>query len=342
MPSRGSRRGKDNYIFTEERFERMNKPTDNHFWPAMDSHVDLIYDLLRHHPERTWNDLPDAWVTIPKMMEGGIRAFVSVYYTPDSYNGAGKAAGYLRNLMGYGEKYLTGLSCVRSAGELAAAFQGSGPPRALLLLENAEPLLEYPPEDLKERGFCAVGLTHVGRNRIACGNAVEDPEGLTSAGRELVVELHRLGFAIDTAHLSEPSFREVADLFPGLLFSSHTGFREFNNFPRNLSHGQIQTIISRQGIVGMAAAPGMISDDPKVGISHVFRQIDWFVQKYGVEGIGIGSDMGGYDGTCHGFNDHRDFPRLSAMMSDAGYPHEDIASIMGWNWFRFFSRLLSP
>jgi membrane dipeptidase len=309
----------------------------------MDSHVDLIYDLLRHHPDRVLKEVPDdAWVTFPKMMEGGIRAFVSVYYTPDSYNGPGRSADYLRYLMGYAEKYLPDLNYVRSAGDLTAAFQGSGPPGALLLLENADPLLEYPPEALKRLGFHAVGLTHVGRNRIACGNAVEEPEGLTSAGRELVAELHRLGFAIDTAHLSEPSFREVADLFPGPLFSSHTGFREFNDFPRNLSHEQIQTIISRQGVVGMAAAPGMISDDPKVGINHIFRQIDWFVQQYGIDAIAIGSDMGGYDGTCHGFNDHRDFPRLSEMMSKAGYPDEAVSAIMGGNWFRFFSRLLSP
>jgi membrane dipeptidase len=90
----------------------------------------------------------------------------------------------------------------------------------------------------------------------------------------------------------------------------------------------------------MAAAPGMISDDAKVGISHVFRQIDWFVQKHGAEGIAIGSDFGGYDGICQGFNDHRDFPRLAELLARAGYPDSAVQGIMGGNWFRFFSRLL--
>ena len=318
----------------------MNKQSQNRSYPAIDSHVDLIYDLIRHHPDKPLQDIPEAWVTLPRLAEGGVRLFVSVFYCPDAYNGPVKSADYLRYLLEYAEKHVQGFKAIRTAGELADFYNGTGTPGVLLLLENADPLLEYPPQALKERGFHAVGLTHVGRNRVGCGNTVEEPQGLTSAGRKLVKELERLGFGIDTAHLSEPAFAEVADLFSGPLFSSHTGFREFNDTPRNLSDGQIRTILSREGVVGMAAAPGMISDDAKVGISHVFHQIDWFVQKYGPEGIAIGSDIGGYDGVCEGFNDHSDFPRLAELLAGAGYPDTAIDGIMGGNWFRFFSRLL--
>jgi membrane dipeptidase len=303
--------------------------------------VDLLYDLIRHHPDRALRDIPDAWVTVPRLVEGGVRLFVSVFYCPDAFNGPVTAADYLRYLLAYAEKHLDGFKTVRSAGELETVYHGSGAPGALLLLENADPLLEYPPEALKERGFRAVGLTHVGRNRIACGNAVDDPGGLTPAGRKLVKELDRLDMAIDMAHLSEPSFQEVAELFTGPIFSSHTGFREFNDCPRNLSDEQVRTILDRGGVVGMAAAPGMISDDAKVGINHVLRQIDWFVQKYGAEGIAIGSDMGGYDGVCEGFNNHSNFPRLAELLSAGGYSDSTVEGIMGGNWFRFFSRLLA-
>jgi membrane dipeptidase len=318
----------------------MPENSQTHVWPAIDSHVDLLYDLIRHHPDRPLREIPDAWVTIPRLVQGGVRIFVSVFYSPDAHNGPLKAADYLRYLFEYAENNIHGPDTISSAAELASAYHGSGPPGALLLLENADPLLEYPPEALKERGFFAVGLTHVGRNRVGDGNTVDEPHGLTPAGRRLVKELERLGFAIDTAHLSEPSFQETADLFAGPIFSSHTGFRKFNDCPRNLSDGQIRTILARDGVVGMAAAPGMISDDAQVGINHVFRQIDWFVQKYGPEGIGIGSDMGGYDGVCEGFNDHRDFPRLAELLSGAGYPDAAVEGIMGRNWFSFFSRVL--
>ncbi len=182
-------------------------------------------------------------------------------------------------------------------------------------------------------------MTHFGTNRLADGNAVPRPGGLTPAGHRLVGELDRLGFAIDTAHLPDPGFWDVADLFTGLLLSSHTGLRAFHDVPRNLSHEQITTILDRGGVVGIAACPGILSYSEKADSKEVFKQIDWFVQRYGADGVGIGSDFGGYSTTCVGFEDHSRFPALARMFADAGYPEAAIAGIMGGNWFRFFSRL---
>ena len=210
----------------------------------------------------------------------------------------------------------------------------------MLLLENADALLEFPPEGLKRRGFRMVGLTHVGKNRIGDGNSVTGPEGLTPAGRNLVRELDRLGFAIDTAHLSDPCFREVADLFSGPLVSTHTGLRSLCDIPRNLSDDQVRIILSRGGVVGIAAFPGMLSLDGEADISHVFRQIDTLVQKFGPSGVGIGSDFGGYDTICAGFEDHSRLPVLAGLLDSAGYPDTAVRDIMGDNWYRFFSDLL--
>ncbi len=319
----------------------MEEQSPKPFFPAIDCHVDLLYDLIRHHPGSSLRDLTDAWVTLPRLAAGGVRVIVSVLYCPDDNNGPAFAAPYLHYLLKQASERLDGLHFIRTAEELAAAFHGSGAPGALFLLENADALLEYPPQALKAQGCLAVGLTHVGRNRIGNGNAIDDPEGLTPAGRDLVIELDRLGFAIDTAHLSEPAFSEVTGLFSGPLFSSHTGFRAFNDYPRNLSDEQVRAILGRGGVVGIAACPGLLSEDIKAGITDLFRQIDWFVQRYGAEGIGIGSDFGGYDTFCAGFNDHTAVPDLAELLVKAGYPDTAVAGIMGGNWFRFFSRILA-
>ncbi len=318
----------------------MAEQPPNRSFPVIDGHVDLLYDLIRHHPEKPLGEVTDGWIGLRGLEEGGVRVIVSVFYCPDASNGAPIAADYLRYLRKYAGKNLQCLQTIRTAKELAACYHGSGAPGALLLLENADPLLEYPPQLLKADGFVAVGLTHVGRNRIGDGNAVDDPEGLTPEGRALVRELDRLGFAIDTAHLSEPAFREVTELFSGPLFSSHTGLRAFNDFPRNLSNEQIRSILGRGGIVGLAACPSLLSEDVKAGVTDFFHQVDWFVQEHGSDGIGIGSDFGGYDTVCAGFNDHSRIPALAELLVKAGYPDAAIAGILGANWFRFFSRLL--
>ncbi|HTP67186.1 MAG TPA: membrane dipeptidase [Geobacteraceae bacterium] len=310
-----------------------------HKYAAIDSHVDLLYDLIRRHPEAPLRELPGAWVSLPKLAAGGVRVIVSAYFCKDAYNGP-QAADNLRYLLDYAERHFAGLATIRSAEQLAACFHGTGEPGALLLLENADPLLEFPPEALKQRGFMAVGLTHFGTNRLADGNAVPHPAGLTRVGRELVGKLDRLGFAIDTAHLPEPGFRDVVANFSGPLLSSHTGLRAFHDVPRNLSDDQIKTILERNGVIGIAACPGILSADEKADITLLFRHIDWVVQRYGPHGVGIGSDLGGYSTTCVGFEDHSRFPRLAELMKNAGYPEDAVAKIMGGNWFRFYSRLL--
>lgn len=307
---------------------------------AIDSHVDLLYDLLRHHPETTLEEAPDAWISLPKLAAGGVRIIVSVLYCTDDFNGPEKSADNLRQLLSSAERKLQSLATITTERELERCYQGSEAPGALRLLENADALLEFSAEELKKLGFRMAGLTHVGKNRLGDGNAVPNPEGLTKEGRRLVAELDRLGFAIDTAHLSAPCFNDVADQFSGKLISTHTGFRSLCNIPRNLSDEQVRMILSRGGVIGIAAFPGMLSPDGRADLALLFRQIDWFVQKFGPAGIGIGTDFGGYDSVCQGFEDHSRLPALAELLCNAGYPDHSISDIFAGNWFSFFSELL--
>ncbi|ABL00181.1 dipeptidase [Pelobacter propionicus] len=310
-------------------------------WPVIDAHVDLLHHLMARHPNTRLVDLPHAWVSIPRLREGEVRVMVSAFYCPDSHNGPVTASAHLRSLLEYADTYLDGLAPIRTPRELAACWRGEDASGCLRLLENGDALLEFPVEELKRRGFSVVGLTHGGRNRLADGNGVEHPEGLTPAGRELLRELERLGFAIDTAHLSEPAFRDVVEQFGGPLICSHGGLRSFFRIPRNLSAEQVRTILSRGGVVGIAAAPEILSPDGRADIRTVFAQIDRLVQRNGAEAVGIGSDFGGFDSVCDGLEDHSRLPRLGEMLERAGYGEEAVAGIMGGNWFRFFRRLLT-
>ncbi len=319
----------------------MNQTPGTDLFPIIDSHVDLLYDIMRKHPDQSFGELPDAWISIPKLNSGRVRIIVSVFYLADVFNGVGKSANRLRDLFEYAEKHLTGLTFIENTAELEACFRGSGTIGAVPLLENADALMEFPPESLWRRGFRMVGLTHAGSNSLGDGNGVRNPEGLTRTGRELARELDRLGFAIDTAHLSEPAFRQLSEIFSGPMISTHTGLRAFFDTPRNLSDEQVEVILSRKGVIGIAVAPEILSPDGRTDISGVFRQIDHLVQRHGAGGVGIGSDFGGYDKVCAGLEDPSRLPSLAEMMKRHGYPEEAIAGIMGGNWYRFLSRMFN-
>jgi membrane dipeptidase len=308
--------------------------------PAVDGHVDLLYDLLRHHHQVAFSQLTDAWIRRETLRSGTIAFFASALYCSDDWNGAEHAATHLHTLLTYAERYLDTLPTIHDKEQLSGHFTGDTNPGVVLLLENADALLEVPLALLTQRGCRVVGLTHVGKNRIGDGNAVKQASGLTPAGLDLVHNLDRSGFAIDTAHLSEPSFRDVVNEFNGPIMNSHTGLRAFHNTPRNIRDEQMNVICERGGVIGIAACPELLSADGTADLAELFRQIDYCVQRFGPAAIGIGSDFGGYDSACQGFTHHGQFPKLIQLFSSAGYPDTAIRAIMGGNWFRFYHNLL--
>ena len=80
----------------------------------VDGHVDILYAMFESHPNVPFEELTDLPVTLDKMKSANVLVSVAALYCPDIHNGAG-AAGFLSGLVAYAEKYLTGLSHIRSA-----------------------------------------------------------------------------------------------------------------------------------------------------------------------------------------------------------------------------------
>ena len=304
-----------------------------------DGHVDLVYALQRAgHPGdfATWDQGP---VTPASLSAGGVGLLVSVLYCTDAHNGAATAWPHLASLMTFAETRLTGLRRVRRGAELAAV--PAGETVAIFLVENGDALLDADLDALQEWGVRVVGLTHAGRNRLADGNGVADPAGLTAAGRELLAELGNRGWAVDLAHLAEPGFWQVLEAFPGPLFTSHTGLRPFCDRPRNLNPDQLDALAARGGLIGLSLAPEMLVAAGEAGLDDVVRQLEWLAERCGTQVLAIGSDYGGFDGVCKGLEDYRCWPRLAEELWRRGWPQEALAGVLGGNWLRFYRRVLS-
>lgn len=312
--------------------------------PVVDGHVDIIYEMMRHHEGTPFHQLSgSAPVTPGKLATGNVRVVVAAMYCPDTQNGRETAGDFLQGLFQYADRYLTRLDHIKTAQELEACLAaGSGSASGtILLLENADALIELDLGVLKARALKVIGLTHAGKNRIGDGNGVSSPSGLTKPGKLLVARLEREGFALDVAHLSDPCFWELVDIFHGPMITSHTGFRFFCNKPRNLDKDQLRTLIERKGIVGVSVNPEMLSEDDKAGLQDVFKHIDWVVQRYGADYVALGSDFCGFDVFCDGLEDISKFPDLAEVLEKNGYSAEALAKIMGGNWHRFYASLLS-
>lgn len=307
---------------------------------VIDGHVDVLYEMTSLHEDTPFDQISRSSVTLDKMRAGNVNILVTALYCPDTFNGEQSAASYLRRLIAYASKFMTGLAHIRSDSELEDCIRQDSP-GMILLVENADGFLEIDRAILSETGIRVAGLTHMGRNRIADGNNVRFPGGLSSAGTKLVRELSAEGFAFDAAHLAERGFRELVRIHDGPLISSHTGIRPLCDIPRNLTPEQIGIILERKGIVGITADPRMLSMDGKAAIEDVFRNIDWIAQRFETDGIAIGSDFCGFPSLNQGLEDISKLADLSALFLRAGYPHESVEGIMGMNWYRFYRKLLA-
>lgn len=309
------------------------------FW--VDGHVDWPYYLMQKRSSGDLAGIDIAPFSLQKAERAGIRLFGTALYCEDRFNGDGSEK-HLGDLLAFTLQRLSGVSVVRKAQDLAnlqSHGEGFG---TFLILENADGLAGKPePLDLLQReGMLLVGLTHMGRNRLAQGNGVEGAEGLTHAGQRLVAEIDRRGLGIDAAHLHPRCFWQLVDRFEGPLASSHTGIRELCDIRRNLDLRQAAEIMTRKGVVGVTCNPEMLTGNRFCALEDVFEHLDLLVQTFGPEGVAIGSDFLGFDSLCNGLQDIGQLAELARWMDDRGYGADAIQQIMGGNWLRFLSRLL--
>jgi membrane dipeptidase len=220
----------------------------------------------------------------------------------------------------------------------------------ILSMECADAVLD--PDNIREwheLGLRAIGITHYGANRY--GGGTRNEVGLAADALPLLRNIEELGIALDLTHLSDPSFWQVADRFNGRVLASHQNARKFCDWQRQFSDEQIQFVIQRKGVLGMALdavmlQPGWIRgvSKPEVTLERVVENIDHVCQLAGnCRHVGIGSDLdGGYgfDQTPADLNTIADLQKIPELLAKRNYPATDIEAVMHGNWVRFFSEVL--
>lgn len=308
--------------------------------PVADAHVDLVTYLLGQSPPAPLSSMTSGHLTPEGLRAGAVRLMVCTFYCADRFNGQGTAKGRLMELLSAMASMSAPLVPAFSCQALEQTFRDeAAPPGYCHLVENSDALLETDINWLMQRGVRIAGLTHVGSNRLADGNAVNSPGGLRAEGRALLRDLDQAGWAVDLAHLSEPGFWEVLERFTGPIFDSHTGLRAFLDKPRNLTDDQAAAIIERGGLVCLTFAPEILSPDNRASLDTVVAHIDHLAQRHGADNLAIGSDFGGFFDVCQGLEDCSRFQNLGQSLTGRGYGEEVVAGIMGGNLLRFLTPL---
>ena len=232
----------------------------------------IVVDTHEDVPERLgrqWVDLgarsSTGHVDIPRMREGGVTAaFFADYVSAEYAKQGGSArkalelAELIHDLVESHPKDLVFADSI--AGIRRAKRQGK---IAILIGIEGGHAIE---DSLGALGaFYRLGvrymtLTHTNTNDWADSSgsfwsADFDPkkyavhDGLTPFGREVVLEMNRLGMLVDVSHVSDKTLSDAIEVSKAPVFASHSSCRALADIPRNLTDDQIRAIAKKGGVV---------------------------------------------------------------------------------------------
>ena len=105
--------------------------------------------------------------------------------------------------------------------------------------------------DYYDLGVRYMTLTHSNSNHWAdsSGDANKPNHGLTAFGKEVVLEMNRLGMMVDISHVADKTFWDALETSKAPIFASHSSCRAISPVPRNMTDEMIKALAQKGGVV---------------------------------------------------------------------------------------------
>ncbi|MDR0856555.1 MAG: membrane dipeptidase [Clostridiales bacterium] len=143
----------------------------------------------------------------------------------------------------------------------------------------------------------------------ALGGGAYGTSGLTAYGKEVLTRFAAAGTAIDTAHMNERTFWEVAALPDVRLVNSHTACAALHPHPRNLTDAQLRRIVDGGGAVGITPVGAFLCAG-KATRADYRRHLAYFTDQFGAAPLRLGSDFYGTDDIPEGLGTYEEISAL--------------------------------
>jgi membrane dipeptidase len=221
----------------------------------------------------------------------------------------------------------------------------------ILSLEGADSMVTIDHlERAYESGLRAIGPAHYGPGTYAHGT--DSVGGIGEKGKALLKKIMELGLILDATHLCDVSFWETMKIYEGPVWASHNNCRKFVNHNRQYADEQIQELVSRDAVIGIALDAWMMvpnwvrgESTPQsmdVSLKQMIDNIDHICQLAGNSlHVGIGTDLDGAFGkeqTPYDLDTIADLQKVPHMLKEKGYLDADIENIMSQNFVDFIRR----
>ena len=109
---------------------------------------------------------------------------------------------------------------------------------------------------------------------------VQHHNGLTDFGRQVVLEMNRLGMMVDISHVADKTFWDVIATTKAPVIASHSSARALVNHPRNMTDDMLRAVAKNGGVVQVNFFSGFVDEDYRKAMEAQSKNQAAAIQKY--------------------------------------------------------------
>lgn len=215
-------------------------------------------------------------------------------------------------------------------------------------------------------------LTYNNQSLLATGCYEDKDMGVTRMGKQVIKEMNRVGLVVDMSHSGDRSTIEAADLSERPIAITHANPHSWAPALRNKQDDVIRAVTENGGMLGFSVYPHHLKDKGACTLESFCEMIARTAEKFGAEHLGIGTDLcqdqpdsivewmrvgrwtkeidygegsasaPGFPDMPQWFRDNRDFGNIENGLRATGLSEEEVAGIMGRNWYNFYAENFKP
>ena len=231
------------------------------------------------------------------------------------------------------------ISLCRNYSEVIETID-KGRTAALIMIEGAE-MIGCDPDRLRaahEQGVIMSGITWNYDNALGYSAAGGLEHGLTPRGREYAETARELRMIIDSSHLNEAGFWDLAEIIGKRMIASHSNSKKVCGHFRNLTDEQFLCLCEMDSLVGLNLCADFISEN-ECTIDHLIAHIDHFMALGGENALCLGCDLDGCDTLPDGIRRLRDIEKIYNRLLQINYNEDTLRDLFFNNAAHYFKSI---
>jgi len=224
-------------------------------------------------------------------------------------------------------------------------------------------------EKVYDLGCRFMQLTYNNQSLLATGCYESIDSGVTNFGKEVIIEMNRLGLVIDMSHSAEKSTIDAIEISEKPIAITHANPSFWHPAKRNKSNKLLKILSEHKGMLGLSLYPHHLKDGTDCSLESFCKMTAKTAEIMGAEKIGIGSDLclnqpdtivewmrngswtksknygegsknkPGFPKQPDWFLDARGFDNLEVGFKKVGFSESEVNGILGNNWYNFYKEM---